>query len=287
MSPRAALRFFISYSTHAAEDVILADYLATELSNRGHDTFLDTKLPAGVRWSEEIERSLENSNRFVVLLSKNSIKRDMVAEEVRRAYARAARGSFTILPVRVRFQGKLPFEMGAHLGAYQAIPWNGPQDNELVVAKLLGAGSSSDRRMPRENRWPADDPVAMLREIDGMPVTPALVPIKLIRAVAEACTDRAEATMIVQQAEAWLLEAGEFKPGVMLRLDPQFLPDIRDNPLNYWLQTFTRAATRGARVLVALLAALPPNILATHGNSIASTLNAAKAGLGEVIVENS
>lgn len=287
MSQNDELRYFISYSTHAEQDVALANFLRTEISNRGHETFLDTQLPAGVPWSDEIEKNLENCNRFVVLLSENSVKRHMVAEEVRRAHARATSGKLAILPVRVRFQGSLPFEMGAYLGGYQSIPWSGPQDNETVVAKLLGAPSSSDRPRRRESKWPSDDPVAMLRKIDGMPVTPALVPIKLIKAVAEACADRAEAAMVVQQAEEWLLAGGEIKPGVLLRLDPQFLPDVRDNPLNYWLRAFSSAATRGARVLVALLAALPPNILASHSNLVAHALNAAKAGLGEVIVESS
>jgi hypothetical protein len=133
--------------------------------------------------------------------------------------------------------------------------------------------------------WPPNNVVELLRSLDGTPVTPALVPIQLIRAVAEACSDRAGSSMVVQQAEGWLLEAGEIKPGVMLRLDPQFLPDVRDDPLNYWLQTFTRAATRGARVLVALLAAMPATVTGSQRDLIARALNAAKSGLGESIIE--
>jgi hypothetical protein len=167
------------------------------------------------------------------------------------------------------------------------------QDNDAQPssegAKLTSVPSKLDASSKHEppkivtNDWPPENIVGLLRTIDGTPITPALVPIQLIRAVAEACTDKAEALMVVQQAEGWLLDAGEIKPGVLLRLDPQFLGDVRENPLNYWLQTFNRAATRGARVLVALLAALPPTVLASQRDLIARTLNAAKTDLGQSI----
>jgi hypothetical protein len=281
------LRFFISYSPHAPDDLALAKFLATELRSRGHDAFMDNQLPLGVRWADEIENKLKDCNRFAVLLSATSITRDMVIEEVRRGYERAKSGSLLMLPIRVRYQEKFPFELAAYLGGYQAIFWRGSQDNEVVVDRLLGSAPATAIPARAPARWPSDNPVEMLRGIDGARVAPALVPVKLVKAVAEACADRSEAAMVVQQAEEWLLEAGEISPGVMLSLEPQFLPDVRDNPLNYWLQTFSRASTRGARVLVALLAALPPSVLASQAHLIARALNAAQAGLGELISERS
>jgi hypothetical protein len=286
MSEGDRLTFFISYTSHSPDDVRLAEFLAVQIRQAGHELFLDKQIGVGVRWSDEIEKNLEACNRFVVLLSEASVTRDMVREEVRRAHTRAQSGSVAIMPIRVRYRGELPYEMAARLNPIQQISWDGPSDNESVLARVLGAGPvGAEHGSRRRPAWPPEDPVGLLRGIDGKAVTPSLVPIQLIRAVAEACSERAEALIVVQQAEAWLLEAGEIEPGILLRLDPQFLPDVRDNPLNYWLQAFSRAATRGARVLVALLAALPPGIATSRRDLIARALDAAQSGLGESAIQ--
>ena len=83
--------------------------------------------------------------------------------------------------------------------------------------------------------------------------------------------------LVVQQAEQWLLEAGEIE-GVLLRLEPQFLQDFGQGSLQYWILAFTKAAVRGARVLVALLAALPPTVVANHREAILRVVNVASPG---------
>ena len=154
------------------------------------------------------------------------------------------------------------------------------------TVEALEDENSSGNTVPRAEKapringtsWPPADPVSLLRQVNGKQVAPGIVPIQLVRSVAEACSDRGEALLVVQQAEQWLLEAGEIE-GVLLRLEPQFLQDFGQGSLQYWILAFTKAAVRGARVLVALLAALPPTVVANHREAILRVVNVASPGL--------
>jgi hypothetical protein len=153
MAGTRGLSFFISYTAHAEADLKLARYLEEKISDHRHTVFIDTQLKPGVRWSDELERNLESCSCFIVLLSRDSVKRDAVAEEVHRVCERARTGSVVILPVRVRYGGKLPFAMAADLRPYQHISWNGPDDDAIVLAKVLDSS-----RPAVESREPLQQP---------------------------------------------------------------------------------------------------------------------------------
>jgi hypothetical protein len=168
MSDGGKLHFFISYTAHAEADNVLASYLARGVRHKGHNVFLDKDISAGTRWAEQIETSLNSCNRFVVLLSEASVARDMVVEEVRRAYEREKSGSLAILPVRMRLNEgyQLPYELSAKLTGYQAISWNGPQDNEIVLAKVLGGvPRRGEREQPSRRIEPPSE--ALLHLLKG------------------------------------------------------------------------------------------------------------------------
>ena len=75
---------FISYR-HTSPDEELAGLLVSYLESRGVGVFVDTKIHVGAKWVEEIERQLRSSGFLVVLLSKESIRSDMVRQEVKLA----------------------------------------------------------------------------------------------------------------------------------------------------------------------------------------------------------
>ncbi|UCH98351.1 MAG: toll/interleukin-1 receptor domain-containing protein [Candidatus Aminicenantes bacterium] len=76
---------FISYR-HVKPDEDIADFLGKCLSQHNQKVFLDTKILPGEKWVKEIEKHLRSSDFFIVLLSKESIRSEMVRQEVKLAH---------------------------------------------------------------------------------------------------------------------------------------------------------------------------------------------------------
>ena len=133
-------RVFISY-VRVIPDQSLAYFLEDYLVNRGHSVFVDTKIPVGVEWAAEIRYQIEASDFFVVLLSKDSIRSAMVREEVALAYRLSKRTekTLTILPVRVGFQGELPYDLGAYINPIQFALWLNHESYESIGEQITSA----------------------------------------------------------------------------------------------------------------------------------------------------
>jgi hypothetical protein len=131
-------RVFISYR-HVAPDEDLARALANHLRSRGHDPFLDVGMHVGTRWVEEIESQIRSSQFFVVLLSKDSILSDMVRREVELAHKLARDKKLTILPVRITFEGELPYDLGAYLNPLQYAILRPGHGHDPVVNQIVAA----------------------------------------------------------------------------------------------------------------------------------------------------
>lgn len=70
---------FISYSR---KDERFARQLATELSNRGFDVWIDVEdIPAGMKWSSAIQQGLDMANAMVVVISPDSMASNNVEDE--------------------------------------------------------------------------------------------------------------------------------------------------------------------------------------------------------------
>lgn len=146
-------KVFISYR-HVDPDEQLADALQDQLRERGVDVFVDKQIEVGSRWVEEIERQLRASEFFVAFLSAESIRSDMVRQEISWAHDLEKGGRITILPVRVAFSGELPYDLGAYLNPIQYVKWerDAPFDqvsDTIVRAVLAGdplpqAGGDAD-----------------------------------------------------------------------------------------------------------------------------------------------
>lgn len=141
MSQRApSAKVFLSYRRAQPDEGIVAE-LQKLLDAAGHHVFRDVDIPIGQRWAEAIQQQLRECDVFIVFLSEQSVDRDMVREEVKQAYYRqkAEQGSPLILPVRLNYDGALPYDMNAWLAPIQYAFWKSPDDTPAIAKLLLNA----------------------------------------------------------------------------------------------------------------------------------------------------
>ena len=101
---------FISYR-HVSPAQEFAYFLADYLKRCGLAVFVDTHLIIGDRWVEQIEAHIKSAQFFVALLSAESIRSDMVRQEVEFAHQLRY---VKILPVRIAFEGALPYDLASY-----------------------------------------------------------------------------------------------------------------------------------------------------------------------------
>ncbi len=135
-----AARVFISYKRWADPDQQLAEALYEFLSRSGHQVFMDITMRTGDAWLEEIDRQLKASDFLIVLLSRQSADSEMVGAEVRRAYKyRQLQGHPQTLPVRVAYEGLLPYSIDAFLNPLQYVVWQSEADTARVCEEIQQA----------------------------------------------------------------------------------------------------------------------------------------------------
>ena len=133
---------FISYR-HVNPDQQLARELSTYLAARGVTHFLDKEIPIGEEWVSVIERELSASKSLVVLLSCDSILSDMVRQEIKLAHEWKKQ----IFPVRVDYDGALPYDLGAYLDPIQYKLWRTGDPFAAICGAILdGIRTGSFRR---------------------------------------------------------------------------------------------------------------------------------------------
>ncbi len=128
---------FISYR-HVQPDEGLAESLCSYLEKRGLAVFLDKHIRMGLDWVQEIDRQLRASGFLVVLLSEASIRSDMVRQEVQIAVELRHEGKMTILPIRVGYQGDLPYDLASYLNRIQYSLWK-PDEPVAPLFKCIHA----------------------------------------------------------------------------------------------------------------------------------------------------
>jgi len=134
---------FISYR-HGQPDEALVEGLERYLSTQGIPVFVDKRIKPGRDWALEIDRQLRASRHLVVFLSENSISSNMVRQEVKTAYELRREGKMTILPVRVAFEGELPYDLASYLNRIQCVAWRPGDSEENLFAQLIAAIREGD-----------------------------------------------------------------------------------------------------------------------------------------------
>ena len=131
-------RCFISYARQDPHRH-LVDELDRFLTGHGHDVFLDSRIKPGADWVAEIETHLEGCLYFIVFISAASIGSEMVREEIRRAHVlyKKKPEKYTIIPIRLDYDGSLPYVPGAYLNSFQYLKWKPGDDFKVIAQQVL------------------------------------------------------------------------------------------------------------------------------------------------------
>ncbi len=162
---------FICYKRSAESDQKLATYLYQFLTQHGHEVFIDQTLRTGDAWLEEIDRQIKASDCLIALLSKESADSEMVQAEVSRAYEyRKLQGRPHVLPVRLAYEGLLPYTIAAFLNPQQYVVWHSAADNQRVAHDILAA---IEGRLPLQTSIPTQPVTNSIISEDGRPIAEA------------------------------------------------------------------------------------------------------------------
>jgi DNA-binding SARP family transcriptional activator len=209
-------RVVLLYKRYAQPDEQVMRLLEAQLEARGLDVFIDRHLTIGVAWAEEIERRLRSADAVIPLVSRASMTSEMLQYELQIAREAAQRqGTPRLLPVRVRHTGSLPDALAAILDSLEYARWDGPQDDGLLVDRLIGAleeGPSGGvlgpngprRRDPHrdEARLPSSERQAALQEpaAGAVPLGSSYYLIRPVDAELHAAIARHDSTVLVKGA---------------------------------------------------------------------------------------
>jgi AAA domain-containing protein/TIR domain-containing protein len=98
----------------------------------------------GTEWAREIQGAIGRARFFVVLLSAEAIRSDMLRQEVVLAHERRQGGSLTILPVRMDFTGDLSYDLASYLNPLQYALWRAGEPFASVIEEVRRAIESSE-----------------------------------------------------------------------------------------------------------------------------------------------
>jgi TIR domain len=112
---------FVSYKRNTQTDEPLVREVVKALESRGSDAFMDVELRAGDDWARELETHIRTSDFLIVFLSEQSVRSEMVRGEIEIARDQASKssGKPKIIPVRVAFNGTLPYPLNSYLDGIQ------------------------------------------------------------------------------------------------------------------------------------------------------------------------
>lgn len=132
---------FISYSNKDAE---IAESFYEGLKAANCQPFLSRKdIKIGDEWVTKIEDAITSFNYFIVLLSENSVKSDMVKEEIRRAKKRydsqKKDQKLGIIPVRLNIPQNvsLDYDIDGYLNIFQQGFWANKEATNSLLAEII------------------------------------------------------------------------------------------------------------------------------------------------------
>jgi len=132
-------KIFIS-SSHREPDITIAKNFANELNKLGYKTFLaKTDIAFGKDWLQEIKNELSDCDYFLLLLSENSLKSEMVSEEVKTIKELQNGSEFpAILPVRVNlpFDKNINYDLLKQIDKIQQLVWEDESDTQQIIDEV-------------------------------------------------------------------------------------------------------------------------------------------------------
>ncbi len=199
-------QIFISYR-HVEPDEGLAEALAQALRARRHPVFIDQQIEIGTRWVDEIERQIRASSFFVAVLSADSIRSDMVRQELALAHELELDGKMRILPIRAGFEGELPYDLASYLNPIQYALWRPGEPFDAICGQIVAAveNAAALPLSPEESEEPS---VLQEAPADGPAPLPAADP----RVVMETGTVRLSSPFYVARRADQRMELALARP---------------------------------------------------------------------------
>jgi len=131
---------FISYKHHTEPDRELAKYLQQTLTARGHQICIDPAARTQEISLDTIDQEIQASDFFIVLLSAAAANSEMIVSEIDRAYQiQQTQGKPTILPIRIDYDGPLPYASPAFQQPIRYIDWHNHTDDTRIVDEIIRA----------------------------------------------------------------------------------------------------------------------------------------------------
>lgn len=136
LTPGVRKRVFISYSRLEPDERVAKQLY--EALRGSHDIFYDCLIEPGEVWSQRIEQELNAAHYFVVLLSEKSIAQEGLQGEIEIACEmnKQNAGKPVVIPVRVRYDKRLPYDLFMRLRRIQHFNWSDDADTRLIADRL-------------------------------------------------------------------------------------------------------------------------------------------------------
>ena len=162
MSRPGAKNIFVSYR-HVEPDHSLAEHLVRGLESAGQHVFWDAHLEVGNKWAQVIDEHLHKADFLIVLISPESMRSDMVRGELKRArkYSLREENPLVILPVRVAYEGELPYDLESWLDPIQYALWESEADADGIVRQIIDAVRAA-QPLPKNSRDSSSTKTAQL-----------------------------------------------------------------------------------------------------------------------------
>ncbi|RCJ40993.1 molecular chaperone Tir [Nostoc minutum NIES-26] len=174
-------RVFISYRSQSP-DRDLAQQFFEALTAAGHEAFMaGESIRLGENWPERIDRELEQSDYFLLLLSQKSATSEMVTEEVRRVkQLQDARLNHkpVILPIRINFplNSPLNYDLRGYLQRIQQREWKSSADTPKILQEILIVLAESHEPSLTEEELITTPPAVESLESPPLPVAEPELP---------------------------------------------------------------------------------------------------------------
>ena len=172
--PSSGLDVVLLYRRNTHPDDQVLNLIEKELTGRGLSVFVDRHLKIGVDWAKAIEQRIRSADAVVVLLSDVAAGSEMLEYELETAYDEHRKsGKPQILPIRLGTDKKVEGSIGGLVNAFNFKVWEGPQDDERLVADVVGALLNPTKPVETHHLEPAggavspDSPFYVARRSDS------------------------------------------------------------------------------------------------------------------------
>jgi hypothetical protein len=138
VSPGKSVALLYKPNSQPDENVLMT--LEARLRSLGHDVFVDNQTKISAPWAKAVEEPIRQADAVIAIVSPLSLRSEMFEYEIETAHDQFVRaGKPVLLPVRIRIDDPLEGTVASILQPLHFFTWNGPEDDEKLVAELLSA----------------------------------------------------------------------------------------------------------------------------------------------------